>query len=102
MGLRSEMEEALAAINQAPSRSPPLRIGIVTPRFFPDIGGIETHVYEVSRRLAQQGHSVTILTTDRTQQLPMEESVGGVMIKRVRAWPHDRDYYFAPGIYHEV
>src|SRR5262245_13775770 len=78
--------------------SMPLRILMVTPRYFPDMGGVETHVSEVSRRLAQAGADVTILTTDRTGRRPPSEQIDGVSIRRVRAWPAQRDYYFAPQI----
>lgn len=81
-----------------PTISAPLRILMVTPRYFPDMGGVETHVAEVSRRLARSGADVTILTTDRTGRLPSSEQIDGVSIRRVRAWPAQRDYYFAPGI----
>src|SRR5512144_2947678 len=81
-----------------PTTSTPLRILMITPRYFPDMGGVETHVAEVSRRLACASADVTILTTDRTGRLPSSEQIDGVNIRRVRAWPAQRDYYFAPGI----
>ncbi|HZT05864.1 MAG TPA: glycosyltransferase family 4 protein [Chloroflexota bacterium] len=71
---------------------------MTTPRYLPQIGGVETHVYEVSRRLARMGLDLTIATTDLTGRLRPREEVDGVKIRRVRAWPSDRDYYFAPGI----
>lgn len=75
-----------------------MRILIVTPRYFPDMGGVETHVSEVARRMARAGADVTILTSDRTGRRPTNEQIDGVDIRRVRAWPAQRDYYFAPGI----
>jgi glycosyltransferase involved in cell wall biosynthesis len=80
----------------------PFNILMVTPRFFPDMGGIETHVYEVSRRLVDRGHRVTILTTDRSGQHPSQEVVKGAQIIRVPAWPKERDYYMAPDIYQRI
>jgi glycosyltransferase involved in cell wall biosynthesis len=77
----------------------PLRILMVTPRYLPDMGGIEMHVDEVSRRLAKSGSfEVTVLATDRTRKRPGREAVDGVTVLRVPAWPSDRDYYLAPGI----
>lgn len=70
----------------------------VTPRFYPHMGGIETHVYEVSRRFAQTGIDVTVLTTDPGGELQPEEYVEGVRVLRVRAYPADRDYYYAPAM----
>lgn len=72
---------------------------MVTPRYYPYIGGTETHVYEVSRRLAQSGNNVTVLTTvpyGSASPVPLKEENQGVHIIRVPAWPRKRDYYFAP------
>jgi len=77
----------------------PLRILMVTPRYLPEMGGVENHVFQVAGRLAQAGVKVTVLTTDREGNLPSDELENGVRVKRVRAWPARRDYYFAPGIY---
>jgi glycosyltransferase involved in cell wall biosynthesis len=79
-----------------------VRVLYVTPRFFPDSGGVELHVAEVARRLANGGDSVTVLTTDRTGKLPPAETLDGVEIRRVRAYPSGRDYYFAPGLLRAV
>lgn len=78
--------------------SRPLRVLMVTPRYFPLIGGVETHVDQVARRLVQSGASVTVLTTDPGGKLAAREERDGVTIERVRAWPAERDYYFAPGL----
>lgn len=78
--------------------SRPLRVLMVTPRYFPLIGGVETHVDQVARRLVQSGADVTVLTTDPGGKLPRREQRDGVTIERVRAWPAERDYYFAPGL----
>ncbi len=77
---------------------------MVTARYFPYMGGIETHVYEVGRRLVKKGVGVTILTTVphtlvSSPSFPTEEYVDGVRILRVPAWPARRDYYFAPEIF---
>jgi glycosyltransferase involved in cell wall biosynthesis len=80
----------------------PLRVLQVTPRFLPQVGGVETHVYEVSWRLAQLGLRVEILTTDTTGDLPPRDRIGGVDVSRVAAWPRGKDYYFAPSIYQRI
>lgn len=75
---------------------------MVTPRYFPYMGGVETHVHEVGRRLAENGVNVTLLTTmphALTKPLPREEMVEGMRVIRVPAWPPQRDYYIAPEIY---
>jgi glycosyltransferase involved in cell wall biosynthesis len=71
----------------------------VTPRYFPYAGGVESHVYQVSRRLARAGVEVTVLTTDPSGKLLASEEADAVHIRRVLAWPAHGDYYFAPDIY---
>lgn len=80
----------------------PKRVLLVTARYFPYMGGVETHVYEVGRRLAQAGASVTVLTTDPSGALPPRETVEGIEVLRVRAYPARRDYYLAPDIYRVI
>jgi glycosyltransferase involved in cell wall biosynthesis len=79
-----------------------LNILMVTPRYFPFIGGTETHVHEVGRRLVRDGFNVTVVSTladERSQaQLPREETVEGMRILRIPAWPKNRDLYIAPEI----
>lgn len=83
--------------------SNPLRVLIVVARYFPySQGGLITHVYQVGRRLAQMGVQVTVLTTDVSGQLPASEESEDIHILRVRAWPTNKDYHFAPGIYHVI
>lgn len=72
---------------------------MVAARYFPYTGGVETHVYEVGRRLARAGVEVAVLTTDLSGQLPTTEELEGVQVHRVRAWPSNKDYHFAPDIY---
>lgn len=81
-----------------PDRTGARRVTMVTPRCQPDIGGIESHVAEVASRLAARGWEVEALTTDRTRRLPAVERVDGYLVRRFRAYPADRDWYFAPAI----
>jgi glycosyltransferase involved in cell wall biosynthesis len=79
-----------------------LRVLMVTPRYFPYMGGLETHVHEAGRRLVKSGVDVTLLTTAphaHPTPLPKEEVKEGMHVIRVRAWPPERDYYLAPEIY---
>ncbi|MGE5223998.1 MAG: glycosyltransferase family 4 protein [Omnitrophica WOR_2 bacterium] len=78
------------------------KILFVTPRYFPFIGGVENHVYQVARRLASAGADVTVLSTDPGKRLPVQEDHEGVTIRRVPAWPEKADYYYAPGIWDVV
>lgn len=75
----------------------PRRLLLVSSRYPPHLGGTELHTYEVAHELARRGHEVTVLTTDRGEELPAAESTNGLNVVRVRAYPTDRDYYLAPG-----
>ncbi|MBJ7339226.1 MAG: glycosyltransferase family 4 protein [Mycolicibacterium sp.] len=71
---------------------------MVCARALPLMGGIETHVHEVSRRLADAGVEVTVLTTDTSGTLPADEIMSGYRIRRWPSYPRSRDYYFSPGL----
>ncbi len=76
-----------------------LRVLMVCARYLPDMGGIETHVAEVARRLNRLSDmEITVVATDRSRSRPRSEVVDGIPIIRVPAWPRNRDYYLAPGI----
>jgi glycosyltransferase involved in cell wall biosynthesis len=72
----------------------------VAARCWPDLGGIETHIDEVCRRLAATGDfEITVLATDRTRSRSRLERRDGFTVVRVPAWPRERDYYLAPGVF---
>lgn len=51
-------------------------------RFWPDIGGVEKHVLEISKHLAANGHLITIVTESKDS--PKEKlSVKGIQILRI-------------------
>lgn len=76
------------------------RILMVTPRYLPLLGGIETHVREVASRLIQRDIEVTILTTmPDTVSVPREEMMDGMRVVRVPAYPSRSDLYIAPQMY---
>ena len=85
-----------------PPRADPLRLLMVTPRFLPQMGGTEQHVHETSRRLAEAGVEVTVLTTDPSGRLPSREDSDGVVVRRTPAWPRNRDLYIAPALYGHI
>jgi len=75
------------------------RVLHVVQRFFPEMGGLETHVAEVGSRLAAAGEfDVTVLATDRSGQLPRTETVAGLAVQRRRSWPREGDLYLSPGL----
>jgi glycosyltransferase involved in cell wall biosynthesis len=77
----------------------PTRVGMITARCQPEIGGIESHVAEVAGRLADRGFDLEVLTTDLSGTLPRTERVDGYLIRRFRAYPAGRDWYLSPGLF---
>ena len=62
----------------------PLRVAMVCSRYPPYLGGVETHVNEVARRIAARGLDLTVLTTDLTGELPPVEHEGPLTVRRYR------------------
>jgi glycosyltransferase involved in cell wall biosynthesis/GT2 family glycosyltransferase len=78
-----------------------LRVLMVTPRSPLEQGGVERHVLEVSRRIAASGAEVEVLCS-APGEAASEEARDGVTIRSVRAWPANRDWCLAPGIWREM
>jgi glycosyltransferase involved in cell wall biosynthesis len=72
-----------------------MKILQVSPRYYPNVGGVETHVQQISERLAERGHQVEVACTDRSGTLPGEEKINGVCIRRFKSWAPNEAYYFS-------
>lgn len=72
-----------------------MKVAQVCPRYFPYIGGIETHVKEISERLVKKGFEVSVFTTDPSGELPKEEFISGVEVRRFKSWAPGEVYYFS-------
>lgn len=72
-----------------------MKIIEVCPHYYPSIGGIPTHVKELSERLSKNGFDVEVYTTDPTGQLPKEEEINGIPVKRVKSFTPRGSYYFS-------
>ena len=66
---------------------------MVSARYPPFVGGVETHVHEVAPRIAERGLDVSVLTTDLTGDLPSLEREGSLTVRRFSAWPKRSDLY---------
>jgi glycogen synthase len=75
-----------------------MRVLLIPQRFAPSTGGVETHVREIARRLPALGIETSVLTADETGELPTEEQIDGVTVRRVRGWPAGRDLLIARGL----
>jgi glycosyltransferase involved in cell wall biosynthesis len=70
----------------------------VCPRYFPDIGGVETHVQEISERLVRHGHQVEVVCTDPRGFHPRQDCINGVHVRRFRSFAPNDAYFIAPGM----
>lgn len=76
-----------------------MKIAHVCPRYYPDIGGVETHVREISERLVKTGLSVEVICTDPSGNLPRHETINSVIVTRFKSVAPGDAYFFAPQIF---
>ena len=75
-----------------------LKIAQVCPKYYPSIGGIETHVKELSERLVKGCFDVDVLCTDPEGNLPHEEVINGVRVLRFKSWAPGEAFWFSRGL----
>lgn len=75
-----------------------MKILQVTPRYPPQSGGVETHVQQISERLVDRGHEVTVLTADAGSKGSHKERRNGVRIRRYRSIAPNNATHFCPQI----
>ncbi|MBO0684344.1 MAG: glycosyltransferase family 4 protein [Candidatus Dormibacteraeota bacterium] len=83
---------------RARRRGDQISVAMVTPRFHPAVGGVETHVQEVATRLAARGFQVTVVTADSSRGLPARAEIDGLHVMRFPASSRLGDLTWAPGI----
>ena len=72
-----------------------MKIAQVCHRFLPTIGGIQTHVNEISTRLVERGIDVEVLTTDPKGKYEKEESMNGIFVRRFKSFAPGNSLYFS-------
>ena len=76
-----------SSISILPSSIINMKILHVAPNFYPVTGGVETFVYESSKRLAKKGYDVHVITNNKIPfkktVLPKQEIVDGIKVTRV-------------------
>lgn len=56
---------------------------MLAERFFPEIGGVEKHCFEISKRIVQDGHNLTIITKKTQKRTKKYEKLDGIKIYRI-------------------
>jgi glycosyltransferase involved in cell wall biosynthesis len=72
-----------------------MKICLVNALFRPFAGGIEKHMYELSRGLADLGVDVTVVT-GRINDLPEGEDMDGIRVRRVPCWAIKAPFFYPP------
>jgi len=70
-----------------------MKILFVTPRYYPHIGGVETHVQSIAERLVKRGYDVEVYATDPKGILPVIEVINGIKVRRFRSFAPNNAYY---------
>jgi glycosyltransferase involved in cell wall biosynthesis len=73
-------------------------IVLVTHRYPPQTGGVETHVSQLAERLVDRGHEVTVIAADADGDSSRREQRHGVDVRRVWSFAPDGAGHFAPGV----
>jgi len=73
-------------------------IALISPRYAPEIGGVERVVEMTALGLARRGVDVEVITTDPTGRLPRLERRDGVLVRRFRTVANDAVYFVSPGL----
>jgi len=71
-----------------------LQVLQVSPRYFPNIGGVETIVQKISEKLAENGVRVAVYSVDLDHGMKKQEEINGVLVTRFN--PLIRDPFFIP------
>lgn len=78
-----------------------MKILQVSPGYFPAIGGVEEHVRNISERLARD-YEITVFATDPSGELPKEEIINGVLVRRFKNFAPNAPYHISFEIFREL
>lgn len=73
-----------------------MNVLIVTHRFPPHTGGVETHVEEIATRLVTSGHDVTVFSADAGRDVEASFVDEGVQVRRFKSLSPGNAFYVAP------
>jgi len=76
-----------------------MKIIQVSPRYYPQTGGVETHVKELSKRLVEKGFEVEIYSADSPNKKLSIETIDEIKIFRCSSFAPNDSYYFSPTLY---
>lgn len=93
-------EQTIASFNRINSRPLALKIGYLTPYFYPVQGGVENHTLMLAKQMVAEGHEVIVFTSDgKTTDLATEEIYEGIKIVRFKKINNQYYLGFYPGLF---
>jgi len=76
-----------------------MRIALVCAHYAPFAGGVESHVEEIAKRLADRGETVEVLTHHDDPGLPDTELREGVLVRRHKVPVPSRHFGVSPAVW---
>ncbi|MBS2964716.1 glycosyltransferase family 4 protein [Actinocrinis puniceicyclus] len=76
-----------------------MRIAMVSAHYAPFAGGVESHVEEIAKRLAERGEAVEVLTHHDSPGLPDTETREGVLVRRYKVPVNSRHFGVSPAVW---
>ena len=77
-----------------------MKVLLATPRYHPHLGGVETHVRELAKRLTA-AIDVCVLTTEPGLRAPVDDELDGVPVRRVPSYLVEQDLLVSPEAWKE-
>lgn len=79
-----------------------MRVLQVTPRYFPNLGGVETVVKRISELLVERGLPVIVYSFDRRSKMMKRQNINGVLVKRFKPLVGDPLYLPPPSFFKAI
>ena len=76
-----------------------MRIAMVSAHYAPFAGGVESHIQEIAKRLADRGETVEVLTQHDDPGLPDSEVLEGVLVRRHRVPVASQHFALSPELW---
>jgi glycosyltransferase involved in cell wall biosynthesis len=76
-----------------------MRVALVSAHYAPFAGGVESHVEEIAKRLADRGTSVEVLTHHDYSGLPDTEKRDGVLVRRYKVAITSQHFGLSPAVW---
>ena len=76
-----------------------MKVALVSAHYPPFAGGVESHVEEIAKRLADRGASVEVLTHHDDPGLPDTEKRDGVLVRRYKVAMTSQHFGLSPAVW---